>query len=144
MNLLIRRLVAHVIDSLIVTIPFSALFFSLNLSRFLLNLLPFINLPGRGFWVFQANSVVLLMAYELIAFYLFKTTVGKSLMRIRLVSVDPVPSRFRLLGRTVLKALVSQSDLWFLGLISLYLAWTSQGRSSLYDQLMRTEIRHVD
>ena len=144
MNLLIRRFIAHTLDSIIVGLPAGLLFFGLNLSRFFLNLLPFVNLPGRGFWVFQANTALLLMVYEGISLYLFQTTLGKALMGLRVINLDGGASSFRLLGRTVLKAVVSQSSVWFLGLISLYIALRSDGYSSLPDAVMRTEIRRVD
>jgi len=144
MSKTLRRFIAHVIDALLVGLPISVLFFGLNVLRFFINLLPFIQLPGRSFFAFQANTVVVLMVYEMIALSLFKTTVGKSLMKLRIQTLDQGVSKFRILMRSALKALVSQSALVLLLIVSIYLMFKSQGTSSLYDMMMRTEIVDVD
>ena len=144
MSRIVRRLLAHIIDALLVGIPISLLLFSLNLVRFFINLLPFIQLPGRTFFAFQANTVLFLMAYEMIALSLFKTTVGKSLMNLRIQTLDYSHSRFRIIVRSALKALVSQSALFILLIVSVIMMFRSEGTSSLYDMMMRTEIVDVD
>jgi hypothetical protein len=144
MSRTVRRLLAHIIDALLVGIPISLLFFSFNVLRFIINLLPFIQLPGRTFFAFQANTVLFLMVYEMIALSLFKTTIGKSLMNLRITSVDFGTSRFRIIVRSALKALVSQSALFILLIVSVIMMFRSEGKSSLYDMMMRTEMVDVD
>ncbi len=144
MSRTLRRLIAHIIDSLLVGLPIHVLFFGLNIARFIINLIPFIQLPGRSFFAFQANTIIVLMIYEIIALSLFNTTIGKSLMKLRIRPLDASVSKFRIVVRSVFKAVISQSALFILMIVSIYLMFKSDGKSSLYDMMMRTEIVDVD
>ena len=144
MELLIKRIIAHLIDSVLVGIPSFVFNLIFSVFRILLSILPFMGWLNQPFWRFQLTSTIFFVIYEIIALSVFKTTIGKSLMRLKVRTVDLPSSNFRLILRSLFKALFTNMFFWVFSLISLLIILTQDAKSSLHDRLARTEVYNVD
>lgn len=144
MELTIKRVIAYCIDGLVVGLPSLVLSLVFGIMRIIFSLLPFMGFLRHPFWAFQSTTFILFIAYESIALIAFKTTVGKSLMHIKVRSLDSDISSFRYILRTIVKALFSQSYLFLLTIISLLIMIFNNKRSSLHDMVARTEVYEMD
>ena len=144
MELLIKRIIAHLIDSVLVGIPSFVFNLIFSLFRILLSILPFMGWLNHPFWRFQLTSTVFFVIYEIIALSVFKTTIGKSLMRLKVRTIDLPSSNFRLVLRSLFKALFTNMFFWIFSLISVLIILMQDSRSSLHDRLARTEVYNVD
>lgn len=144
MELLIKRIIAHFIDSVLVGIPSFVFNLIFSIFRVLLSILPFMGWLNQPFWRFQLTSTLFFVIYEIIALTVFKTTIGKSLMRLKVRTIDLPSSNFRLVLRSLFKALFTNMFFWVFSLISLLIILTQDSKSSLHDRLARTEVYNVD
>lgn len=144
MELLIKRIIAHIIDSVIVGIPSLVFNMIFALIRILFSILPFMGWLNQPFWRFQFTSTIFFVIYEIIALTVFKTTIGKSLMRLKVRTIDLPSSNFRLILRSLFKGLFTNMFFWIFSLISLLIILTQDAKSSLHDRLARTEVYNVD
>ena len=144
MELTLKRIIAYCIDGLIVGLPSLLISLVLGFVRLVLSLLPFMGFLRHPFWAFSVTSVVVYIAYESIGLMVFKTTIGKYFMNLRVRSIDGDVSNFRFILRTIVKAFFAQSYLLILTIISLLIMIFRDSHSSLHDMLARTEVYEMD
>ena len=144
MELTIKRIIAYCIDGLIVGLPSLVISLVFGFIRLILSLLPFMGFLRHPFWAFSVTSVVVFILYESIGLIVFKTTIGKYFMNLRVRSIDSDVSNFRFILRTIFKAIFSQSFLFILTILSLVIMVVKDKHSSLHDMLARTEVYEMD
>ncbi len=144
MELTLKRIIAYCIDGLIVGLPSLLISLVLGFVRLVLSLLPFMGFLRHPFWAFSVTSVVVYIVYESIGLMVFKTTIGKYFMNLRVRSIDGDVSNFRFILRTIVKAFFAQSYLFILTIISLLIMIFRDSHSSLHDMLARTEVYEMD
>ena len=144
MELTLKRIIAYCIDGLIVGLPSLLISLVLGFVRLVLSLLPFMGFLRHPFWAFSVTSVVVYIVCESIGLMVFKTTIGKYFMNLRVRSIDGDVSNFRFILRTIVKAFFAQSYLFILTIISLLIMIFRDSHSSLHDMLARTEVYEMD
>jgi uncharacterized RDD family membrane protein YckC len=144
MELLIRRILANLIDHLVIAIPvfvvsilivvFSILF------RVLFWFLPWDWMFKHPFWSFSGSISILYIAYESISLYSMKTTIGKKIMDLHVRAIDGSLDGWTCLVRSVVKELIFSAPLFLIGILSIVYSIIADPHASFHDIVARTRI----
>jgi uncharacterized RDD family membrane protein YckC len=144
MELVIRRVIANVIDHLIIAIPTFVigvvLFVFAVLFRVLFWFLPWNLMFDKPFWFFTGSVSLLYIAYESISLYSMKTTIGKKIMNLEVRALDSTLDGWTCLLRSTLKEIFFGPLLFPVGLLSLFYIIVSDNHSSFHDIAAKTRI----
>ncbi len=147
MELVIRRILANIIDHIIIAIPTFVLgillFVFSVLFRVLFWFLPWNWMISNPFWAFTGSVSILYILYETLSLYAMKTTIGKKLMNLEVRAIDGTLDGWTCLLRSTVKELIfgaSKSPLFLLGILSLVYTLIADNHSSFHDIAAKTRI----
>lgn len=140
MNITIKRIIASLIDHLVLFVPSLLLSFVISTLRWVINFLPGLNLYGWPFTILPSVSVILFIVYEAVSLSTFKTTIGKRIMHLKVESLDGEMSKARWYLRSIAKSLSFYHILVVFGIYSLYIMWFEDSSTSLHDRLVRSKV----
>lgn len=137
MNFFVKRILAALIDGLIIGIPIGIIEFAFGIIRFILSLLPILN----HFRFLFSTSLLFLIVYSLyegLMVYFGRKTIGKMIMGISIHKTNDTSFGF---GDAMLRGLCKAISLSFipLGVLSFILACVKQN-SSIHDVLLGTSV----
>lgn len=140
MNLFTKRLIALLIDLLIVGIPAGIITFVFSIIHFVLSILPIFKVFA---FLFVAGPLVffLFIVYETLAIYFFQKTIGKAIMQIQVVNknYDSDLSFFTCGARAFCKAVTIYFGWGVFAVISCIVAFQNPS-SSVADLIVNTEV----
>ena len=144
MDIIIRRIIANIIDHLIIAIPTFVigvvLFVFAVLFRVLFWFLPWNLMVDKPFWFFSGSVSILYIAYESISLYTMKTTIGKKIMLLEVRAIDGKLDAWTCLLRSTIKEIIFSSPLFIIGVLSFIYTAVSDPHSSFHDIAARTRI----
>jgi hypothetical protein len=144
MDLVIRRIIANIIDHLIVAIPTLVigiiLFVFAVIFRVLFWFLPWNFMLDKPLWFFGGSVSIFYIAYETIALRTMKTTFGKKIMNLQVRAVDGQLDGWTCLLRSTLKEIIFGPLIFPIGFLSIFYILMSDPHSSFHDIAARTRI----
>jgi len=144
MNLIIRRVIANIIDHLIIAIPTFVigvvLFVFAVIFRILFWFLPWNLMLDKPFWFFTGSVSIFYIAYETLSLYWMKATIGKKIMNLEVRAIDGSLDAWTCLLRSAVKEITFSSPLFLIGVLSFIYACSSDPHSSFHDIAARTRI----
>lgn len=119
MELAIKRLIAFAIDGLIISIPTLILTIVLGILRLIISLIPIVRVL-RGLFAISAIGITLFFFYEVICMFLFQTTIGKRIVGLEVLGLQPKgePDIWTILLRSFVKAISITGPLAFLTVVN--------------------------
>jgi uncharacterized RDD family membrane protein YckC len=119
MELAVKRLIAFAIDGLIISIPTLILTILFGILRLIISLIPIVRVL-RGLFAISAIGITLFFFYEVICMFLFQTTVGKRIVGLEVLGLQPKgePDIWTILLRSFVKAISITGPLAFLTVVN--------------------------
>jgi uncharacterized RDD family membrane protein YckC len=119
MELAVKRLLAFIIDGLIISVPTLILTIIFGILTLIISLIPIIRVI-RGFFAISAIGITLFFFYEVVSMYLFQTTLGKKLVGLEVLGLRPhgEVDIWTILLRSFVKAVSISGPLAFLTVIN--------------------------
>jgi len=142
MDLIARRAIAFIIDSIIVGVPTFLISSIFVVSRFLLSvLLPFISRPSHA-TTMMIIGFVIYCTYETIAMYVFNTTIGKLAMELRVSGTQTrgYTDFWTIFLRSILKVLSLVSTFSILLVFNLLYIFIKDEHKSIHDLVAKTSV----
>ncbi len=137
MELLIKRVLATLIDTFIISIPSMIINTILGLIGFFVSIIPF--MWGVGRWISSLGVFfILFVLYNTLMEYLYGGTIGKKLLKIKVISEDE--TLFSIFCRSFLKTVSISSFYSFFAVCSIMLMVFSDPKTSIHDKLMNTYV----
>ena len=140
MELIIKRIMATIIDEIIVCIPAAVIAGILSLMNYLLSLFPFMSFIRHPAWIFQIVVSLIFIVYETIALYMFKTTIGKSLLNLKVKPLDDKLDFWDCLSRSTIKSIGLSAPFFLISIISAVYMAAGDAHSSIHDIAAKTRI----
>lgn len=119
MELVVKRLLAFIIDGLIISVPTLILTILFGILRLIISLIPIIRVI-RGLFAISAIGITLFFIYEVVSMYIFQTTLGKKLVGLEVLGLRPhgKVDIWTILLRSFVKAVSISGPLAFLSVIN--------------------------
>jgi uncharacterized RDD family membrane protein YckC len=119
MELAGKRLIAFIIDGLVISIPTLILTILFGILRLIISVIPIIRV-FRGLFAISAIGITLFFFYEVVSMYLFQTTLGKKLVGLEVLGLRPhgEVDIWTILLRSFIKAVSISGPLAFLTVIN--------------------------
>jgi uncharacterized RDD family membrane protein YckC len=134
MELVIKRLLAFIIDGLIISVPTLILTIIFGILRLIISLIPIIRVI-RGLFAISAIGITLFFFYEVVSMVLFQTTLGKKLVGLEVLGLRPhgKVDIWTILLRSFVKAVSISGPLAFLTVINGIYMLVKDEHSSVHD-----------
>jgi uncharacterized RDD family membrane protein YckC len=134
MELVIKRLLAFIIDGLIISVPTLILTILFGILRLIISLIPIIRVI-RGLFAISAIGITLFFIYEVVSMYFFQTTLGKKLVGLEVLGLRPhgEVDIWTILLRSFVKAVSISGPLAFLTVINGIYMLVKDEHSSVHD-----------
>ena len=134
MELVIKRLLAFIIDGLIISVPTLILTIIFGILRLIISLIPIIRVI-RGIFAISAIGITLFFFYEVVSMVLFQTTLGKKLVGLEVLGLRPhgKVDIWTILLRSFVKAVSISGPLAFLTVINGIYMLVKDEHSSVHD-----------
>lgn len=141
MELAIKRLIAFAIDGLIISIPTLILTIVLGILRLIISLIPIVRVL-RGLFAISAIGITLFFFYEVICMFLFQTTVGKRIVGLEVLGLQPKgePDIWTILLRSFVKAISITGPLAFLTVVNGIYMIVKDEHSSIHDMIAGSSV----
>ena len=141
MELAVKRLIAFIIDGLIISVPTLILTIVLGILRLIISLIPIIRI-FRGLFAISAIGITLFFIYEVIGLYIFKTTIGKKLVGLEVLGLQPKGKTdiWTILLRSFIKAISVTGPLAFLTVINGVYMLVRDEHGSIHDVIAGSSV----
>ncbi len=141
MELAIKRLIAFAIDGLIISIPTLILTILFGILRLIISLIPIVRVL-RGLFAISAIGITLFFFYEVICMFLFQTTVGKRIVGLEVLGLQPKgePDIWTILLRSFVKAISITGPLAFLTVVNGIYMIVKDEHSSIHDMIAGSSV----
>lgn len=131
MELAVKRLIAFIIDGLIISVPTLILTILFGILRLIISLIPIVRVI-RGFFAISAIGIFLFFIYEVVCMFLFQTTIGKKIVGLEILGLQPRGEAdiWTILLRSFVKAISISGPLAFLTVVNgIYMLVKDEHRS---------------
>lgn len=134
MELVVKRLLAFIIDGLIISVPTIILTILFGILRLIISLIPIIRVI-RGIFAISAIGITLFFFYEVVSMVLFQTTLGKRIVGLEVLGLRPhgEVDIWTILLRNFVKAVSISGPLAFLTVINGIYMLVKDEHSSIHD-----------
>lgn len=134
MELVVKRLLAFIIDGLIISVPTIILTILFGILRLIISLIPIIRVI-RGIFAISAIGITLFFFYEVVSMVLFQTTLGKRIVGLEVLGLRPhgEVDIWTILLRSFVKAVSISGPLAFLTVINGIYMLVKDEHSSIHD-----------
>jgi len=141
MELAVKRLIAFVIDGLIISVPTLILTVLFGILRLIISLIPIIRVI-RGLFAISAIGITLFFFYEVVSLYIFQTTIGKKVVGLEVLGLQPKgePDIWTILLRSFIKAVSITGPLAFLTVINGIYMLVRDEHSSIHDVIAGSSV----
>jgi uncharacterized RDD family membrane protein YckC len=134
MELAVKRLIAFIIDGLIISVPTLILTVLFGILRLIVSLIPIVRVI-RGFFAISAIGIFLFFVYEVVCMYLFQSTVGKKIVGLEILGLQQRGESdiWTILLRSFVKAVSISGPLAFLTFINGIYMLVKDEHGSIHD-----------
>ena len=134
MELAIKRLIAFIIDGLIISVPTLILTVLFGILRLIISLIPIVRVI-RGFFAISFIGIFLFFIYEVVSMFLFQTTIGKKVVGLEILGLQPrgEVDIWTILLRSFVKAISISGPLAFLTVINGIYMLVKDEHGSIHD-----------
>ena len=141
MELAVKRLIAFVIDGLIISVPTLILTVLFGILRLIISLIPIIRVI-RGLFAISAIGITLFFFYEAVSLYIFQTTIGKKVVGLEVLGLQPKgePDIWTILLRSFIKAVSITGPLAFLTVINGIYMLVRDEHGSIHDVIAGSSV----
>lgn len=141
MELAVKRLIAFVIDGLIISVPTLILTVLFGILRLIISLIPIIRVI-RGLFAISAIGITLFFFYEAVSLYIFQTTIGKKVVGLEVLGLQPKgePDIWTILLRSFVKAVSITGPLAFLTVINGIYMLVRDEHGSIHDVIAGSSV----
>jgi len=141
MELAVKRLIAFVIDGLIISVPTLILTVLFGILRLIISLIPVIRVI-RGLFAISAIGITLFFFYEAVSLYIFQTTIGKKVVGLEVLGLQPKgePDIWTILLRSFVKAVSITGPLAFLTVINGIYMLVRDEHGSIHDVIAGSSV----
>ncbi len=141
MELAVKRLIAFVIDGLIISVPTLILTVLFGILRLIISLIPVIRVI-RGLFAISAIGITLFFFYEVVSLYIFQTTIGKKVVGLEVLGLQPKgePDIWTILLRSFVKAVSITGPLAFLTVINGIYMLVRDEHGSIHDVIAGSSV----
>lgn len=141
MELAVKRLIAFVIDGLIISVPTLILTVLFGILRLIISLIPIIRVI-RGLFAISAIGITLFFFYEVVSLYIFQTTIGKKVVGLEVLGLHPKgePDIWTILLRSFIKAVSITGPLAFLTVINGIYMLVRDEHGSIHDVIAGSSV----
>ncbi len=141
MELAVKRLIAFVIDGLIISVPTLILTVLFGILRLIISLIPIIRVI-RGLFAISAIGITLFFFYEVVSLYIFQTTIGKKVVGLEVLGLQPKgePDIWTILLRSFIKAVSITGPLAFLTVINGIYMLVRDEHGSIHDVIAGSSV----
>ena len=141
MELAVKRLIAFVIDGLIISVPTLILTVLFGILRLIISLIPIIRVI-RGLFAISAIGITLFFIYEVVSMYIFQTTIGKKIVGLEVLGLQPKgePDIWTILLRSFVKAVSITGPLAFLTVINGIYMLVRDEHGSIHDVIAGSSV----
>ncbi len=140
MELIVKRIMATIIDEGIVCIPAAMIAGILSLMNYVLSLFPFMSFIRHPVWIFQIVVSLIFIIYETISLFVFKTTIGKSLLNLKVKPLDDQLEFWDCLSRSTIKSIGLSAPFILISIISVVYMAAGDPHSSIHDIVAKTRV----
>lgn len=134
MELAVKRLIAFIIDGLIISVPTLILTVLFGILRLIISLIPIVRVI-RGFFAISFIGIFLFFIYEVVSMFLFQTTIGKKVVGLEILGLQPrgEVDIWTILLRSFVKAISISGPLAFLTVINGIYMLVKDEHGSIHD-----------
>lgn len=134
MELAVKRLIAFIIDGLIISVPTLILTVLFGILRLIISLIPIVRVI-RGFFAISAIGIILFFIYEVVCMFLFQTTIGKRIVGLEVLGLQSKGEVdiWTILLRSFVKAISISGPLAFLTVINGVYMLAKDEHGSIHD-----------
>jgi uncharacterized RDD family membrane protein YckC len=141
MELAVKRLIAFIIDGLIISVPTLILTIIFGILRLIISLIPIVRVI-RSFFAISAIGIILFFVYEVISMYLFQTTIGKRVVGLEVLGLQTKGEVdiWTILLRSFVKAISITGPLAFLTVINGVYMLMKDEHGSIHDVIAGSSV----
>lgn len=141
MELAVKRLIAFVIDGLIISVPTLILTVLFGILRLIISLIPIVRVI-RGLFAISAIGITLFFIYEVVSMFIFQTTIGKKLVGLEVLGLQPKGETdiWTILLRSFIKAISITGPLAFLTVINGIYMLVRDEHGSIHDVIAGSSV----